>query len=67
MMIKEMEEYEEKTMIKYIKIMVTVFTLLISCSVTNIIQLKGDYVYFGISDKQSSDKTCIYFIPKSAF
>ena len=66
-MIKEMEEYEEKTMIKYIKIMVTVFTLLISCSVTNIIQLKGDYVYFGISDKQSSDKACIYSIPKSAF
>lgn len=29
-------EMEEKTMIKYIKIMVTVFTLLISCSVTNI-------------------------------
>ena len=54
-------------MIKYIKIMVTVFTLLISCSVTNIIQLKGDYVYFGISDKQSSDKACIYSIPKSAF
>ena len=23
------------------------------------IQLKGDYVYFGISDKQSSDKACI--------
>lgn len=31
------------------------------------IQLKGDYVYFGISDKQSSDKACIYSIPKSAF
>ena len=28
------------------------------------IQLKGDYVYFGISDKQSSDKACIYSIPK---
>ena len=36
MMIKEMEEQEEKTMIKYIKIMVTVFTLLICSSVTNI-------------------------------
>ena len=31
------------------------------------IQLKGDYVYFGISEKQSSDKACIYSIPKSAF
>ena len=31
------------------------------------IQLKGDYVYFGISDKQSSDKACIYSIPKSLF
>lgn len=31
------------------------------------IQLKGDYVYFGIGDKQSSDKACIYSIPQSAF
>ena len=31
-----MKEFEEKMMIKYVKIMITVFTLLISCSVTNI-------------------------------
>ena len=31
------------------------------------IQLKGDYVYFGISDKSSSDEVCIYSILKSAF
>ena len=34
--IKGMKEFEEKMMIKYVKIMITVFTLLISCSVTNI-------------------------------
>ena len=31
------------------------------------IQLKGDYVYFGISDKSKSDRACIYSIPKSVF
>lgn len=31
------------------------------------IQLKGDYVYFGISDKTRTDRSCIYSIPKSAF
>lgn len=31
------------------------------------IQLKGDYVYFGISDKSRSDRACIYSIPKSVF
>lgn len=31
------------------------------------IQLKGDYVYFGISDKYKSDRACIYSIPKSVF
>lgn len=31
------------------------------------IQIKGDYLYFGVSDKTSSDRSCIYSIPKSVF
>lgn len=31
------------------------------------IQLRGDYIYFGVCDKSRTDKYCIYSIPKSAF
>ena len=31
------------------------------------IQLKGDYVYFGINDTSKTDRACIYSVPKSAF
>lgn len=31
------------------------------------LQLKGDYVYLGISDKSKEDSTCIYSISKDVF